>query len=127
MAFIDKLSEVAKNVGSAAADLAKQAADKTGDAVEYGKQSLRIKSAKEAIAKAEGAIGAYYHQQHKDGKPTEAGIAAQLADIDQQEQVIIQAQTTIDALKQPQPAQPQQPDQPAQPEQPTDTPDKPEC
>jgi ABC-type Fe3+/spermidine/putrescine transport system ATPase subunit len=105
----DKVNEVAKNVGNAAVDLAKMVGTKANEAYVTGKQNIKISVAKRAIAKLEGQIGAYYHEQHKQGQPTDEAIATLISGIDAQEAEIAAAQQVIDQQNQPE-------EEPVQPE-----------
>ena len=49
MGFFDQLGDVAKNLGAAAGDLAKQVSDKTNDALEISKLNSKIAAEREDI------------------------------------------------------------------------------
>lgn len=56
MAFFDKLNQVAKNIG-----------DKTGDAIETGKQNVKIHSERSAAAEELKKIGEFYYGVYASG------------------------------------------------------------
>ncbi len=56
MAFFDKLSDMAKNIG-----------DKTGDAIETSKQNSKIKTEHEAADDELKKIGAFYYERFAQG------------------------------------------------------------
>ncbi len=129
MPFSDNVNEAAKTVGTAVSEFAKDVSVKTGEAITYGKQTIKIKTAEKAIAKAEAAIGAYYHSQHAAGQPTEEGIKEFIENIDAQQAVIDQAKEVIAQLKETEPAAAEeaQPETAEKPDDnPEDCPDHPE-
>ena len=56
MGFFDQLGDVAKNLGAAAGDLAKQVSDKTNDALEISKLNSKIAAEKVEIEKEKKKI-----------------------------------------------------------------------
>jgi len=56
MGFFDQLGDVAKNLGAAAGDLAKQVSDKTNDALEISKLNSKISAERVEIEKEKKKI-----------------------------------------------------------------------
>ena len=77
MAFLDKVGK-----------LAKAAAEKTGDAVEVGKLTVKIRSEKGKIEDCMQSIGAYYYDQYKNGAELPAEVAAFCSEISEREATI---------------------------------------
>ncbi|MCL2496353.1 MAG: zinc ribbon domain-containing protein [Clostridiales bacterium] len=88
MAFLNKLNDIAKNIG-----------DKAGDAIETTKLNSKINSEKSAIDGIYKKIGEYYYQLYQaDGNlPEEA--AAFCAEIDAHNVAIAEAKAEIERIK----------------------------
>lgn len=88
MAFLDKLSSVAKG-----------AADKAGDLVEITKLNGKIVMEKDKINTAKKAIGAYYYEKFKEGTMLDAEVAPQCEIIVAAELAIKELEEQIAAVK----------------------------
>ena len=88
MAFLDKLSGVAKNLG-----------DKAGEAIETTKLNSKISSEKSAIEGVYKKIGEYYYQQYKSGVVLPEEAAVFCTEIDGHNTAIEEAKAEIDRIK----------------------------
>jgi hypothetical protein len=88
MAFLDKLGDIARNLG-----------DKTTDAIETTKLNSKIGSEKTAIAECMRKIGEYYYQKRNSGEFSDDGAAELFAAIDGHNQAIADAQAEIERIK----------------------------
>lgn len=96
MAFLDKINDIAKNIGDKTEDLAKNISDKTSDALESGKLSLKINSERNAIIELEKQLGAFYYEKYAAGKITpEPEALALFQNIEQRRKTIDEAQAEI--------------------------------
>lgn len=68
MAFLDKLSEIAKNVSDMTVELAKNVGDKTGEMLEVGKLNAQISSANNSIEELKTRLGDYYWNLFNKGE-----------------------------------------------------------
>ncbi|HPE16381.1 MAG TPA: zinc ribbon domain-containing protein [Oscillospiraceae bacterium] len=88
MAFLDKLNDIAKNIG-----------DKTSDAIETTKLMAKISSEKSAISDLTKKIGEYYCARRAAGETLEAEAEALYAQIVEHEHVIAQTRAEMDRVK----------------------------
>ena len=88
MAFFDKLSGMAKNIG-----------DKASDSIEITKLNNKIKAEKAAISAACQKLGEFYYAQHAVGEDFAPGAAEFLADIDARNEAIGQLQAEIERIQ----------------------------
>ena len=88
MAFLDKLNDIAKNIG-----------DKTGDALETTKLNSKISSESKEIAKLEQKIGEFYYGKYKTGEQLSSEITEIFAQIDTHNSAIAEAQAQINRIK----------------------------
>ena len=68
MAFFDKLTEIAKNVGDKTAEIAKNVGDKTSDMLEIGKISAQISSSNSAVEELKTRLGDHYWELFTKGE-----------------------------------------------------------
>ena len=88
MAFFDKLSDIAKNIG-----------DKTSDALETSKLNSKISGEKSAITECMRKIGEYINQQRLENGFTDDNLTELFAEIDAHNAAIAEAQAGIEAIK----------------------------
>ncbi|MDR1117565.1 MAG: zinc ribbon domain-containing protein [Oscillospiraceae bacterium] len=88
MAFLDKLGDLAKNLG-----------DKTQDAIETTKLNSKINGEKNAAAECMRKIGEYYYGRYKEDGQADPELAELYAAIDGHNQTIADAQGEIDRIK----------------------------
>ena len=88
MAFLDKVSNMAKNIG-----------DKTNVAIETQKLNSKINSEKNAIDGVFKKIGEYYFQQYKSGISLPEEAVALCAEIDGHNMAIDEAKAEIERIK----------------------------
>jgi len=88
MAFLNKLGDMAKNIG-----------DKAGEAIETTKLNSKINSEKSAIEGVYKKIGEYYYQQYKAGTSLPEEAAAFCAEIDGHNAAIEEAKAEIERIK----------------------------
>lgn len=86
--FFDKIGEMAKT-----------AADKTGDMIEIGKLNAKISAEESAIAKQKEQIGHFYWEQFLSGQALPAPVAEWCQAIKASQEAIDALQTEISALK----------------------------
>lgn len=86
--FLNKLGEMAKT-----------AADKTGDMIEIGKLSAEISSEENGIANLKGKIGDFYWQKYLSAKTAEAEILEWCEAIQAAQERIAATQAEIQLLK----------------------------
>lgn len=67
MAFLDKLSDVAKKVGDKTSEVAKKVGDKAEDAIETGKLNAKIASERYGVQDDLKKIGEYYYLRFISG------------------------------------------------------------
>jgi membrane protease subunit (stomatin/prohibitin family) len=84
MAFLDKLGDIAKNIG-----------DKATDAIETTKLNSKIGSEKTAIAECMRQIGEYYYGKHRAGEADDPGAAELFAAIDGHNRTIEETRAEI--------------------------------
>lgn len=68
MAFLDKLTELAKNVSDKTVEVAKIVGDKTGDMIEIGKLNAQISSANGSIEDLKTRLGDHYWNLFLNGE-----------------------------------------------------------
>lgn len=88
MAFLDKMSNIAKNVG-----------DKAGDAIEITKLNAKISGEKKAIEEVLVKIGNLYYDKYTQGQATDPEAAQFMAEIDSHRLAIQQAEEQIRITK----------------------------
>lgn len=88
MAFFDKLSEMAKNIG-----------DKTNDAIETTKLNSKINGEKKAIEAEMSKLGACVYAMHTAGSPFEGEAAEICSVIDEHNRAIAEIQAEIERIK----------------------------
>ena len=88
MAFLDKLGDIARNIG-----------DKTTDAIETTRLNSKINGERAAIAECMRQIGEYYHTRHQAGGPDDPDIAELLTAIDGHNTAISETQAEIARIK----------------------------
>jgi len=88
MAFLDKLSSVARG-----------AADKAGELVEITKLNGKIAMEKDKISNAKKAIGAHYYEKFQAGTMLDAEVAPQCEIIVAAELAIKDLEKQIEAVK----------------------------
>lgn len=88
MAFLDKLGDMAKNIG-----------DKAGDAVETTKLNSKINAEQKTIDGIYKKIGEYYYGKHQSGESLPEEAAAFCAEIDGHNAVIDEAKKEIERVK----------------------------
>ncbi|MCL2043278.1 MAG: zinc ribbon domain-containing protein [Treponema sp.] len=88
MALLNKLSDMAKNIG-----------DKTSETVETAKLNSKISSEKNAIDGIYRKMGEHCYQQYKSGVSLPEGAAAFCAEIDKHNAAIDEANAEIERIK----------------------------
>lgn len=88
MAFLDKLNNLAKNVG-----------EKTNDAIETTRMNSKISSEKSKIAEQYKKIGEYYYNKHAQGETLDVEVAEFCTAVDASNQVIKENEEAIQKLK----------------------------
>ena len=88
MAFLNKLSDMARNIG-----------DKAGVTTETTKLNSKINSETAAIDGVYKKMGEYYYQQHKSGVKLPKEAAAFCAEIDGRNTAINEAKAEIERMK----------------------------
>jgi membrane protease subunit (stomatin/prohibitin family) len=88
MAFLDKLGDLARNIG-----------DKTSETIETTKINNRIGSEKTAIAECMRRLGEIYYRRHQEGDSGDPAAAEILATIDAHNKAIADAQAEIERIK----------------------------
>lgn len=88
MAFLDKLSDIAKGIS-----------DKTGDAIETNKLNSKISSESKEIDKSMKKIGEFYYEKYKSGEQLADEMIEIFAKIDAHNLAIKEAQTEINRIK----------------------------
>jgi hypothetical protein len=88
MAFLDKLGDIARNIG-----------DKATDAIETTKLNSKISAEKTAIAECMRQIGEYYYGKHETGEPDDPGTAEFFAAIDGHNKAIADTQAEIERIQ----------------------------
>jgi membrane protease subunit (stomatin/prohibitin family) len=104
MAFLNKLGDIARNIG-----------DKATDTIEITKLNSKINGEKTAIADCIKQIGEYYYQKHQAGGPDDSEVAELCAAIDGHNQTIADTQAEIARIKAENVAQAQTSASPAEP------------
>ncbi len=88
MAFLDKLNDLAKNIG-----------DKTGDAIETGRLNSKIAADKKEIAALMQKTGEYYYEKYKNGDVPPEEIRDYFAAADEKNVQISEYQSEINRLR----------------------------
>jgi hypothetical protein len=88
MAFLDKLGDLARNIG-----------DKTSEAIETAKINSRIGAEKTAIAECMRRIGEIYYRKHQEGDSCDPAATELLVAIDGHNRAIADAQAEIERIK----------------------------
>lgn len=88
MAFLDKLNDLAKNIG-----------DKTGDVIETNRINLKIASDRKEVNALMQKIGEYYYGKYKKGEIPPEEIKDYFAAADEKNLLIAEAQTEIERIK----------------------------
>lgn len=71
MAFLDKITEIAKNIGDKTTEIAKNIGEKTNEVVESTRLNSKINTEKEEIKKNIYQIGEYYQKKLEGGSVPE--------------------------------------------------------
>ncbi|MCL1983060.1 MAG: hypothetical protein FWG53_08260 [Clostridiales bacterium] len=88
MPFLDKLGDIARNVG-----------DKTSEVIETTKLNSKISAEKSAITDCMRQIGEIHYQKHLAGDVGDPACAGLFAAIDDHKRVIKDTQAEIDRIK----------------------------
>lgn len=88
MAFLDKLGDIARNIG-----------DKATDAIETTKLNSKINAEKTAIAECMRQIGEYYYKKHQSGEPDDSAMAELYSAIDGHNNTIADTQEEISRIQ----------------------------
>lgn len=88
MAFLDKLGDMAKNIGG-----------KAGEAIEITKLNSQISSEKSATDGVLKKIGEYYYQKYQSGESLAEETAALCVEIDGHNAAINEAKAEIERIK----------------------------
>ena len=84
MAFLDKLGDIARNIG-----------DKATDVIETTKLNNKINAEKTAITECMRQIGDYYYKKYQDGEPGDAGVAELFVAIESHNKTIAETREEI--------------------------------
>ncbi len=88
MAFIEKLNEVAKNIG-----------DKTNDAIEKNKLNGKIADEEKTIKALKYEVGEFYYSKHLEGLEIEPDISETIEKIDKSNQTIAELKEQIETIE----------------------------
>jgi len=88
MAFLDKLNDIAKNIG-----------DLAGETIGTAKLNAKINSEEKAIEGVYKQIGEYYYQKYQSGEILSEDAAALCAEIDAHNAVISEAKAELESIK----------------------------
>jgi len=88
MAFLDKLNNIAKNVG-----------DKANDTIEITKLNAKIVSEKAAITDLYKKLGEFYYEKHAQGEAVSPDAEELFAAVDASNKLIEEAKAQIESIK----------------------------
>lgn len=99
MAFLDKLSDVAKMVGDKTTEVAKKVGDKAEDAIETGKLSAKVSAERFAVQDDLKKIGEYYYTRFMAGEEVAPEVLGYCNSAKAHYDTIAQAQEEMRRLK----------------------------
>jgi len=99
MAFLDKLSDVAKKVSDKTTEVAKKVGDKAEDAIETGKLNAKIASERHAVQDDLKRIGEYYYLRFASGDEVAPEVLGYCNSAKAHYDVIAEAQEELRRLK----------------------------
>ena len=99
MAFLDKLSDLAKSAGEKAAEAAKVAGEKANTAIELGKLNVKIKSEENEIDNIKLALGQLVWEQFLAGDELREDYSQLCREIRNHQEVIAGMRNQIAVLK----------------------------
>ena len=99
MAFLDKLTDVAKKVGDKTTEVAKMVGDKAEDAIEAGKLNAKIASERHAVQDDLKKIGEYYYLRFASGDEVAPEVLGYCSSAKAHYDVIAEAQEDLRRLK----------------------------
>lgn len=99
MAFFDKLSDIAKNIGDVTVDVAKNIGDKTSDVIETTKIKNRMATEKRALEDDLKKIGQYYYEKYLSEGTCEEDVRAYMESVQTHAAAIEAGKAEIEALK----------------------------
>lgn len=105
MAFLDKLTDIAKNIGDKAVDVAKDLGDRTSDAIETQKIKNQIASERRGFENQMKLIGQFYYEAFLRGETIDEGIQEYINVAQTHASAIEAKKAQIEALKEDLPSQ----------------------
>ena len=99
MAFLDKLTDVAKRVGDKTTEVAKKVGDKAEDAIETGKLNAKIAAERYAVQDDLKKIGEYYYLRFAAGEEVAPEVLGYCSSAKAHYDVIAEAQEELRMLK----------------------------
>lgn len=99
MAFLDKLTDVAKRVGDKTTEVAKKVGDKAEDAIETGKINAKIAAERYAVQDDLKKIGEYYYLRFAAGEEVAPEVLGYCSSAKAHYDVIAEAQEELRMLK----------------------------
>ena len=99
MAFLDKLTDVAKKVGDKTTEVARMVGDKAEDAFETGKLTAKITAERHAVQDDLKKIGEYYYLRFAAGDEVAPEVLGYCNSAKSHYDVIAEAQEEIRRLK----------------------------
>ena len=99
MAFLDKLTDIAKNIGDKAVDVAKDLGDRTSDAIETQKIKNQIASERRSFENQMKLIGQFYYEAFLRGEAIDEGIQEYINVAQTHASAIEAKKAQIEALK----------------------------
>lgn len=99
MAFLDKLTDVAKKVGDKTTEVAKMVGDRAEDAIETGKLNAKIASERHAVQDDLKKIGEYYYLRFAAGEEVAPEVLGYCSSARAHYDVIAEAQEELRMLK----------------------------
>ena len=99
MAFLDKLSDVAKMVGDKTTEVAKKVGDKAEDAIETGKLNAKIAAERHSVQDDLKKIGEYYYLRFAAGDEVAPEVLGYCNSAKAHYDVIAEAQEELRILK----------------------------
>lgn len=99
MAFLDKLTDVAKKVGDKTTEVAKMVGDRAEDAIETGKLNAKIASERHAVQDDLKKIGEYYYLRFAAGEEVAPEVLGYCNSARAHYDVIAEAQEELRMLK----------------------------
>jgi dolichyl-phosphate-mannose-protein mannosyltransferase len=105
MAFLDKITDIAKNIGDKAVDVAKDLGDRTSDAIETQKIKNKIASDRREFENQMKLIGQYYYEAYLRDATCDENIKNFIVKAQEHAAAIEAGKAAIEALKEDLPSQ----------------------